>query len=88
MATTKTRKVIVERLNFWQEVYEKYQKAYIALIEGGVKSYTVDDRSLSRFDLGEISRRMEEAEEKIDEYAALLDGGRPRKAFAIVPRDW
>lgn len=80
--------VIIERLNFWKGVYEKYQKAYIALIEGGVKSYQIDDRQLSRFDLSEISKYMEEAEEKIDEYEALLEGKRPRKAFAIVPRDW
>ncbi len=80
--------VIKERLKYYQDVYKKYQKAYLALIEGGVKAYTIDDRSLTRFDLKDIKELLDSTETKIDELEALLSGRKARKAFAILPRDW
>lgn len=80
--------VIKKRLEYYQDVYEKYQKAYLALIEGGVKAYTIDDRSLTRFDLSDIKDLLDETETKIDELEALLSGKKARKAFAVLPRDW
>ena len=62
--------------------------AYTALVDGRVKSYTIDDRQLTRFDLGTLKDEIEEAEQKIDELTALLNGRRPRKAFGVIPRDW
>jgi len=82
------RTIIRERLSFWEGVHEKLQNAYIALIEGGVKSYMIDDRQLTRFDLPDLKNELEECEQKIDELTAALEGKRPRKAFGIVPRDW
>lgn len=82
------RTIIRERLSFWQSVHEKLQKAYIALIDGGVKSYTIDDRQLTRFDIPDLKNEIEECEQKIDELSAALEGKRPRKAFGIIPRDW
>ena len=83
-----SKTVIRERLAFWNEEHKKLQKAYVALIEGGVKSYEIDDRKLTRFDLPILRSEMEEAENKIDEYEALLQGKHPRKAFGIMPMDW
>ena len=68
------------RLNFWRSAYEKLTAAYTALVDGRVKSYTIDDRQLKD--------EIEEAEQKIDELTALLNGRRPRKAFGVIPRDW
>ena len=76
------------RLNFWRSAYEKLTTAYTALVDGRVKSYTIDDRQLTRFDLGTLKDEIEEAEQKIDELTALLNGRRPRKAFGVIPRDW
>ena len=76
------------RLNFWRSAYEKLTAAYAALVDGRVKSYTIDDRQLTRFDLGTLKDEIEEAEQKIDELTALLNGRRPRKAFGVIPRDW
>lgn len=79
---------IKARLQFWKTALEKLQAAYIALIDGGVQSYTIDDRSLTRFDLPKLKAEIKEAEQKIAEYTALLRGRKPRKAFGIVPKDW
>lgn len=80
--------IIRQRLAFWNGVHEKLQAAYIALVEGGVKSYMIDDRQLTRFDIPDLLEQIEECEKKIDELTAALNGQRPRKAFGIIPRDW
>ncbi len=83
-----SKTIIKERLSYWQGVYEKLQDAYVKLIEGGVKSYTIDDRTLTRFDIPDLLKQMEKIEEKIDELSAALEDKQPRKAFGIIPRDW
>lgn len=76
------------RLSFWKSTLEKLRAAYLALIDGGVKSYTIDDRALTRFDLPDLAKQIEAAEKKVDELTAVANGRKPRKAFGIVPRDW
>lgn len=79
---------IKARLAFWQAALEKMRTAYLALVDGGVKSYTIDDRSLTRFDIPQLTKEIEAAERKVDELTAMAQGRRARKAFGIVPRDW
>lgn len=76
------------RLEFWKSALSKLRAAYLALVDGGVKSYTIDDRQLTRFDLPQLKSEIEESEKKVDELSALLSGRKPRKAFGVVPRDW
>ena len=76
------------RLDFWQEALKKLRKAYLALVDGGVKSYMIDDRQLTRFDLPALQKQIEEAEAKVDELENLLNGQRPRWAVGVLPRDW
>ena len=76
------------RLQFWQDALVKLRAAYLALVDGGVQSYTIDDRSLTRFDLPALLKEIEEAEKKVDELTALTNGRKARKAFGIVPRNW
>ena len=76
------------RLNFWRSAVEKLRAAYMALASGGVKSYTIDDRQLTRYDLPALKEEIADAERRIDELTALLNGRRPRKAFGVIPRDW
>lgn len=76
------------RLDFWQEALKKLRKAYLALVDGGVKSYMIDDRQLTRFDLPALEKQIEEAEAKVDELENLLNGQRARRAFGVIPRDW
>ncbi len=88
MSSSSKKTVIKTRLEYWQNIYTKLQEAYIAMIEGKVKSYTIDDRSLTYHSLSELMDAMEEAEDKIDELEAALAGNKPRRAVGVLPRDW
>lgn len=79
---------VQERLEYWRDVLGKLMDAYVALVQGGVKSYQIDDRSLTRFDIPSIRKAIDEAEKKVDEYEALLAGMAPRKVVGVIPRDW
>lgn len=83
-----TRAEIRERLAFRKCALMKLRKAYLALVDGGVQSYTIEDRTLTKFDLPNLLKEIEYAEKKVDELTALMGGKKPRKAFAIVPRGW
>lgn len=76
------------RLDFWQKALEKLRTAYLKLLDGGVKSYKIDDRELTRFDLPKFQEEIEAAEKKVDELTALLEGQKPRRAVGVIPRDW
>lgn len=82
------RETIVERLTYWKDTLAKLMDAYVSLIDGGVKSYSIDDRELTRFDLPSLEKRISNAEAKVDQYEAMLAGQKPRKIVAVVPRDW
>lgn len=83
-----TRETIRERLEYWKTTLGKLMDAYLALAEGQVKSYEIDDRSLTRLDLPSLKKAINDAESKVAQYENLLAGHKPRKAFAVVPRDW
>ena len=76
------------RLEFWRTALEKLRAAYLALVDGGVKSYAIDDRQLTRFDITALQKEIAEAERKVDELTALLSGRKPRRAVGVIPRDW
>ena len=85
--TTVKRERIKRLYDHYTEKLGKLLDAQIALIEGGVKSYTIDDRTLTRFDLKALQDEIDTCEKKIDEYESLLNGGGRRKAVGIIPRD-
>ena len=76
------------RLAYHKGLLEKLQIAYTKLLEGNVKSYTIDDRSLTRFDMDKLHNEIENEENKVDELTALLEGKKPRRAYGVLPRDW
>ena len=82
------RTIIQARLTFYQDAYKELQTAYVALIGGGVQSYRIDDRQLTRFDTDKLLEEMKDVESTIDTLTAALEGKAPRKAFGIIPRDW
>ncbi len=79
---------VEKRLKYWQDTLDTLMDTYTSLLNGGVKSYTIDDRTLTKFDIPSIKRAINDAETKVSEYEALLNGMAPRKAFGVVPRDW
>lgn len=83
------RETIEKRLAFKEEALSKLMDAYIALVSGGVKSYTIDDRQLTRFDINVLSDEIRTLENEIDALESMLEGNmKPRKAFGVLPRDW
>lgn len=79
---------IQKRIKFWEGTLEKLMAAYEALAAGGIKSYMIDDRQVTKIDLPVLRREIEEAEAKIETLTNELNGQRPRKAFGIIPSDW
>lgn len=76
------------RRAFRQTALDRLRVAYVKLIEGGVRSYMIDDRQLTRFDIPVLKKEIEELEAQIDELDALIEGKRPRKAVGVIPMDW
>lgn len=79
---------LAARLAFYTDLLIKLRAAYLALLDGGVKSYTIGERSLTHFDLDTLKNEIQQAEQRVDELQSQVNGQRPRKAYGIVPRDW
>ncbi len=73
------------RLEFRQTALTKLRAAYLALVDGGVKSYTLGDRQLTRLDLDDLQSQIEKAEREIDELSALAESAKPRRAARVIP---
>ena len=80
--------IIKRRIAFRESALEKLYDAYEALVEGRVKSYQIDDRTLTRLDLNALSEEIAKLESELDELESELAGNRPRRAYAVLPRDW
>lgn len=76
------------RLEFHRNAADKLREAYIALIDGGVQSYSIGSRSLTKLDTSKIMSEIKEHENAADELESLLRGGKRRKAVGVIPRDW
>ena len=83
-----TKVEIEKRLVWRKETLDELQAAYTALVKGGVKSYRIHNRELTRFDLPNLMDEIRKMEAEIDALEALLADKRPRKAVAVVIRDW
>ena len=84
----KTKMDIQMDIDFHKSAKQKLQEAYLAIAEGGVQSYSIGSRSLTKHDLGKIREEIAGHDKAIGELSAQLKGQRRRKAVGIVPRDW
>lgn len=82
-----TRVEIQRRLAFRKEALALLYDAYRQLSSGGVKSYLIDDRQLTRYNLPEIWDQIKALETEIDDLEGQLEGLRARRAFGVVPLD-
>ena len=77
-ATVRKRKL--ERA---QERYELIDAAVKALLESGVKSYSIGSRSLTRLDLPALLKELQELEDLID----ALEGNLTGRFRRVIPVD-
>ena len=60
------------------------------MLTGGVQSYGIGSRNLTRYqtDLSNVRAAIKELEEEIEALENQLYGRSVRKAVGVVPRDW
>lgn len=60
------------------------------MLSGGVQSYGVGSRNLTRYntDLNTIRDAIKQLKQEITELESRLSGGGSRRAVSAVPRDW
>ena len=83
-----TKTEMQEKITFHRMALASLRAAYLALADGGVQSYSIGSRSLTKFDLAKISEEIKSHEKAINELNALMNGRGRRKAVGIVPMDW
>lgn len=76
------------RLKFHKDAAAALRAAYLALVDGGVSSYSIGSRSLTKLDIKTISAEIKGHEKEIASLEAQLAGGKRRKAVGVVLRDW
>lgn len=84
----RNKQTIERRIKFRKAALENLYTAYEQLSSGNVKSYVIDDRELTRYDIDDISSEITKYENELDQLEAELAGMKPRKAVGIIPRDW
>lgn len=78
----------IAKLEFHRAALASLRCAYLALVEGGVQSYSIGSRSLTKLDLSKIMDEIKAHEKAIAEIELVLSCGKRRRAVGIVPRDW
>ena len=79
--------MIKRRLELKQQMLDDAYLAYSELLKGGVKSYAIGSRNLTKFDLPQLEETIKKLENEIEELEGLLNGQKARKAFRVIPRD-
>lgn len=84
------RAAIEEKITAKRERLKSYYAREKEMLEGGVQSYGVGTRNLTRYntDLNAVREAIKELEDEIAELEGQLTGKKPRKAFGVIPRDW
>lgn len=83
------REIAVKMKTHYEELLDKLLEAQSVLASSdGVKSYTIGDRQLSRYDLDDIAKQIDYCIEKISEYNRILDGKSTRQKGNVIPTDF
>ena len=85
-----TKKELSQKLTDKKARLALYIQREAEMLSGGVQSYGIGSRNLTRYntDLAAIRAAIKELEDDIAELEALLNGRKPRKAVGVVIRDW
>lgn len=86
----RTKEAITADLTSARERLTLYLKREAEMLSGGVQSYGIGSRNLTRYntDLAAIRDTIKELKQEIAELEAELAGDKPRRAVGVVPRDW
>lgn len=86
----KSKKSVEAQLEVKRSRLALYLNREAEMLDGGVQSYGIGSRNLSRYntDLSAVRAAIRELEEDIELLEGELSGQRPRKAVGVVPRDW
>jgi uncharacterized small protein (DUF1192 family) len=83
-----SKQELKERLEFRRAALASARLAYIDLLNGRVKSYSIGGRNLTRFDLDELKSTISALEKEVSELEARVNGKPRRRAVGVVMRDW
>lgn len=83
-----SKKELQTRLEFRRAALDSARAAYMALLDGRVKSYAIGGRNLTRFDLKELDETIAKLEKEVSELEARVNGKPRRRAVGVVLRDW
>lgn len=73
--------------NYYTERIDQLIQAQTSLTSGGVKSYTIGDRQITKLDLPSLSKEIDDAVERQSYYDAILKGKPTRAIVGIIPTD-
>lgn len=76
------------RLEFRRASLEAARSAYLALLNGQVKQYSIGSRQLTKFDLPQLEDSIRKLEKEVDELEMSLSGKKRRMAAGVIPRDY
>ena len=85
-----SRETIRQKLNAKKERLAAYLDREMEMLKGGVQSYGIGSRNLTRYqtDLSNVRAAIKELEAEIAILEGQLSGSSVRKAVGVVPRDW
>ena len=83
-----SKNILIRRLNYKTKQLEQAYTAYEELLKGGVQSYSIGSRNITKFDLAVLEQTIKKLEAEIDEIECEIEGKKTRKAFGVVPRDY
>ena len=76
------------RLKFRRDALEEARTAYLEIMRGRAQSYTIGSRNITKHNLNDLWKIIQDMENEVDAMAAMLNGGKRRKAVGVIPRDW
>lgn len=76
-----------EKLKKKKNRLEMYYQAEEKILEGA-QSYQLGTRNLTRANLAEIRKTIEQLEKEVEDLEKIAEGYKPRRAIAVVPRDF
>ena len=85
-----SNETIRQMLNAKKERLAAYLDREMEMLKGGVQSYGIGSRNLTRYqtDLSNVRAAIKELEAEIALLEGKLSGKSVRKAVGVIPRDW